>query len=100
MTCPSMPWAWANSARWLRIAWPVPSRAASITPPRWVRRVAGGTCSAADKLPVPIEEGLLSISRRHLMGAAGAFAVLPVLGPEAWAQAKDRLVIGMSLEPP
>ena len=45
-------------------------------------------------------EGSLSISRRHLMGAAGAFAVLPTLGPEAWAQAKDRLVIGMSLEPP
>src|SRR5215510_11179732 len=34
------------------------------------------------------------------MGAAGLVAVLPVLGPEAWAQARDRLVIGMSLEPP
>src|SRR5205823_6912448 len=45
-------------------------------------------------------EGFLSISRRHLMGAASAFAALPMLGPEAWAQARDRLVIGMSLEPP
>ena len=45
-------------------------------------------------------EGFLSISRRHLMGAAGAFAVLPAFGPEAWAQAKDKVVIGMSLEPP
>jgi peptide/nickel transport system substrate-binding protein len=34
------------------------------------------------------------------MGATAAVAALPVLGPEAWAQAKDRLVIGMSLEPP
>ena len=34
------------------------------------------------------------------MGAAGAFAVLPAFGPEVWAQAKDKLVIGMSLEPP
>ena len=42
----------------------------------------------------------MSISRRHLFGAAGALATLPALGPEAWAQAKDRLVIGMSLEPP
>ncbi|HZY53574.1 MAG TPA: ABC transporter substrate-binding protein, partial [Reyranella sp.] len=42
----------------------------------------------------------MSISRRHLMGAAGAFAVLPAFGPEAWAQAKDKVVIGMSLEPP
>ena len=25
---------WANSARWLRIAWPAPSHAASTTPPR------------------------------------------------------------------
>ncbi|CAN5922357.1 ABC transporter substrate-binding protein [soil metagenome] len=39
-------------------------------------------------------------SRRHLFGAAGALASLSVLGPEAWAQAKDKLVIGMSLEPP
>ena len=48
-----------------------------------------------------------SLSRRHLFGAAGALATLSVLGPdalfsEARAQgpAKDRLVIGMSLEPP
>ena len=44
-------WPWPNSARWLRIASPAPWRAASIAPPRWVRRAAGGTCSAADKLP-------------------------------------------------
>ena len=41
-----------------------------------------------------------ALSRRHLFGAAGALASLSVLGPDAWAQAKDRLVIGMSLEPP
>ena len=41
-----------------------------------------------------------ALSRRHLFGAAGAVAALSVLGPDAWAQAKDRLVIGMSLEPP
>ena len=41
-----------------------------------------------------------NFSRRHVMGAAAAFAVLPAFGPEAWAQAKDRLVLGMSLEPP
>jgi peptide/nickel transport system substrate-binding protein len=34
------------------------------------------------------------------MGAAGAFAVLPALDREAWAQARDKVVIGMSLEPP
>src|SRR6478735_4334939 len=34
------------------------------------------------------------------MGAAAAFAILPAFGPEAWAQAKDKLVLGMSLEPP
>src|SRR6185436_17588165 len=45
-------------------------------------------------------EDSLSHSRRQFMGAAAAFAVLPALGPEAWAQAKDRLVIGISLEPP
>ena len=43
-------------------------------------------------------------SRRHLFGAAGALGVVSALGGEAWAQtkdgAKDRLVIGMSLEPP
>ena len=44
-----------------------------------------------------------SLSRRHLFGAAGALATLVrCSAPEAWAQgpAKDRLVIGMSLEPP
>ncbi|HTE35910.1 MAG TPA: hypothetical protein VK630_05140, partial [Reyranella sp.] len=41
-----------------------------------------------------------SFSRRHGMGAAAAFAILPAFGPEAWAQAKDKLVLGMSLEPP
>jgi peptide/nickel transport system substrate-binding protein len=45
-----------------------------------------------------------SFSRRHLFGAAGALGVVSALGSEAWAQtkdgAKDRLVIGMSLEPP
>ena len=41
-----------------------------------------------------------ALSRRHLFGAAGALATVSVLGPEAWAQAKDRVVIGMSLEPP
>src|SRR3954471_21882803 len=68
--------------------------------PRSAPRAAGGTCSAADKLQVTIEEAVLSISRRHLMGAAGAFAALPALGPEAWAQARERLVIGIALEPP
>jgi len=42
----------------------------------------------------------LSISRRHLIGAAGAVSMLPAFGREAWAQAKDKVVIGMSLEPP
>ena len=41
-----------------------------------------------------------SFSRRHFMGAAAAFAVFPAFGPEAWAQARDKLVLGMSLEPP
>lgn len=45
-----------------------------------------------------------TVSRRRLLGAATALAFLPVplalLGESAWAQAKDRLVIGMSLEPP
>jgi peptide/nickel transport system substrate-binding protein len=39
-------------------------------------------------------------SRRHLFGAAGALGVVSALGSEAWAETKDRLVIGMSLEPP
>ena len=41
-----------------------------------------------------------SFSRRRLLGAAAALATVSVVGAEAWAQAKDRLVIGMSLEPP
>ena len=42
-----------------------------------------------------------SFPRRHLScGAAAAFAVFPAFGPEAWAQARDKLVLGMSLEPP
>ena len=41
-----------------------------------------------------------ALSRRHLFGAAGALATLSVLGRESAAQARDRLVIGMSLEPP
>jgi len=43
-----------------------------------------------------------SFSRRHLFGAAGALATLSVFGTDALAQgpAKDRLVVGMSLEPP
>src|SRR5262245_26342126 len=94
-------WRWANSARWLRIAWPVPLHAASTTPPRSVRHAAGGTYSAADKLR-PRTEGshVHTFSRRHFLGAAGGLAGLTVLGPEAWAQAKDRLVIGIPLEPP
>src|SRR5437773_5772583 len=40
------------------------------------------------------------LSRRHFLGAAGGVAAATALGPEAWAQARDRLVIGMSLEPP
>lgn len=40
--------------------------------------------------------------RRHLFGAAGALVTASLLGVDARAQgpAKDRLVIGMSLEPP
>ena len=41
-----------------------------------------------------------SFSRRHLFGGAGVLVTMSALGAEAWAQAKDRLVIGMSLEPP
>jgi peptide/nickel transport system substrate-binding protein len=40
------------------------------------------------------------LSRRHFLGAAGGIATATVFGPEVWAQAKDKLVIGMSLEPP
>jgi peptide/nickel transport system substrate-binding protein len=41
-----------------------------------------------------------ALSRRHLLGAAGAAAATFSLGPDVWAQARDRLVIGISLEPP
>jgi len=41
-----------------------------------------------------------TLSRRHLLGAAGGLATVVTLGPEVWAEAKDKLVIGMSLEPP
>lgn len=41
-----------------------------------------------------------TLHRRHLLGAAGALATAGLFGPEVWAQARDRLVIGMSLEPP
>ena len=41
-----------------------------------------------------------AFSRRQLFGAASALATVSALGIEARAQAKDRLVIGMSLEPP
>jgi len=40
------------------------------------------------------------ISRRHLLGAASAVGATVTFGPELWAQAKDKLVIGISLEPP
>jgi len=41
-----------------------------------------------------------ALSRRHLLGAAGGIAAATIFGPDVWAQAKDKLVIGMSLEPP
>ncbi len=41
-----------------------------------------------------------ALSRRQLFGAAGAAAAAFSFGPEVWAEAKDRLVIGISLEPP
>ncbi len=41
-----------------------------------------------------------ALSRRQLFGAAGAAAATFTFGPEVWAEAKDRLVIGISLEPP
>ena len=40
------------------------------------------------------------LSRRHFLSAAGGIATATAFGPEVWAQAKDKLVIGMSLEPP
>ena len=43
---------------------------------------------------------MTALHRRHLLGSAGAFATVGLFGPDVWAQAKDRLVIGMSLEPP
>lgn len=43
---------------------------------------------------------MTTLSRRHLFGVASAVAAGISFGPGAWAQAKDRLVIGMSLEPP
>src|SRR6516165_10343612 len=94
-------WRWANSARWRRIAWRVPSPAVSTTLPRSGRRVAGGTYSAADKMRPPTEDSHVNtLSRRHLLGVAGGLATITAFGPEVWAQARDRLVIGISLEPP
>ena len=43
---------------------------------------------------------MTAFHRRHLLGAAGAVATAGLFGPELWAQARDRLVIGISLEPP
>src|SRR5262249_53319123 len=94
-------WRWGNLAPWRRIAWRGPSPAASTAPSRSGRRVAGGTYSAADKMrPLTEDSHVNTLSRRHLLGAAGGLATVVALGPEVWAQAKDRLVIGMSLEPP
>src|SRR5471032_3281111 len=62
---------------------------------------AGGTCSAADRVrPSKRRNSVTALQRRHLLGATGAFATVGLFGPDLWAQAKDRLVIGMSLEPP
>ena len=97
-------WRWANSARWLRIAWPVPWRAASTRPRRSAPRAAGGTCSGADKLDRLQRRDFRgrtfppsSVRRRRRAGD-----LVGARHREAWAQgpAKDRLVIGMSLEPP
>jgi peptide/nickel transport system substrate-binding protein len=41
-----------------------------------------------------------AFSRRQFVGAAGFAAAALGFGSETWAQSKDRLVIGMSLEPP
>src|SRR5471032_3625132 len=41
-----------------------------------------------------------ALSRRQLLGAASTAVTMIAFGPEAWAQGKDKLVIGMSLEPP
>ena len=43
---------------------------------------------------------MTAFHRRHLLGAVGALAGASLCGPDLWAQARDRLVIGMSLEPP
>src|SRR5260221_1247161 len=92
---------WVNSARRLRIAWLAPWRAVSTTPRHWAQRVAGGTYSAADRLrPTAEDSQVNAFSRRHFLGAAGGLATATAFGPEVWAQAKDKLVIGMSLEPP
>jgi peptide/nickel transport system substrate-binding protein len=41
-----------------------------------------------------------TFSRRRVFGAAGALVTVSMLASRARAEAKDRLVIGMSLEPP
>ncbi len=41
-----------------------------------------------------------ALSRRHFVAGATVATATLGFGPDAWAQAKDRLVIGMSLEPP
>jgi peptide/nickel transport system substrate-binding protein len=41
-----------------------------------------------------------TLSRRDFFGAAAAVGTVTALGPEVWAEARDRLVIGISLEPP
>lgn len=43
---------------------------------------------------------MTALSRRHVLGAASALAATGAFGPDLWAQARDRVVIGMSLEPP
>lgn len=43
---------------------------------------------------------MTALSRRNLISAVGVLATVSGFGAEVWAQAKDRLVIGMSLEPP
>lgn len=43
---------------------------------------------------------MTALSRRNLINAIGVLATVSGFGAEVWAQAKDRLVIGMSLEPP
>ena len=71
-------------------------------PRRWAPRAAGGTCSAADRLTSTSEEGFSWTHFPAVICSAPPARSRPCrsLGPEAWAQAKDRLVIGMSLEPP